>query len=79
MSQLKGFAADGVKTVEVIGLNGDVLASAPVIDNVYLAGHVPPQGGTADRIGPGSALVAKDHDGNTVWERALEPEPGPPG
>ena len=79
VSQLKGFAADGVKAVEVIGIDGDVLVSAPVVDNVYIAGRVPEPGSVPGRIGPASAIVATDHDGNTVWERQLEPRPGPPG
>jgi hypothetical protein len=76
ITQLRGFAADGVTNVEVIGADGDVLVSVPVIDNVYVSEDKPVRpGDVAGRIGPAKALVALDGDGKEVWSHALLPEP----
>src|SRR5581483_2946521 len=44
--QLAGFAADGVSTVELLDAGGNVIASTPVIGNVYAEAD-PPAGGAA--------------------------------
>jgi hypothetical protein len=64
--QLAGFAADGVSTVELLDAGGNVLASAPVTDNVY-ADADPPAGG--------AAVEALDAQGAVVYERSFEQAP----
>ncbi len=66
ISQLRGFAADGIKTIEVIGTDDTILASVPVVDNVYASersSSPPGEGG----IGPAKALVGLDENGTQVW------------
>ena len=65
-ARLVGFAADGVATVALIDASGAVIASAPVIDNVY-ADASPP---------PGAAGVeALDARGTVVYRRGFDELP----
>ena len=57
--RLAGVAADGVAKVQVLGMSCQVLAEAPVRDNVYVSTDVP-----AD---PAAGIVALDHDGARVF------------
>jgi hypothetical protein len=73
ITQLRGFAADGVKTIEVLDSNGAVLAKVPVTDNVYagpLMSHTPGQGG----IGPAKTMVGLDENGSQVWTNTIFPD-----
>lgn len=64
--RLVGFAADGVASVSLIDASGAVIASAPVIDNVY-ANASPP---------PGAAGVeALDAHGKVVYRRGFDELP----
>jgi hypothetical protein len=63
---LAGFAADGVSTVELLDAGGNVIASAPVIDNVYAEAD-PPAGG--------AAVEALDAEGTVVYERSFDQTP----
>jgi hypothetical protein len=61
-----GFAADGVASVDLLDAAGNVIASAPVSDNVYaIAG--PPAGG--------AAVEALDAQGTVVYERSFDQAP----
>ena len=64
-ARLAGFAADGVRTVALVDASGGQVASAPVLDNVYAAAGAP------DAVG----IVARDADGNTVYERSFDEAP----
>lgn len=64
VAQLKGFAADGVSVVQLIAADGSVIASAAVEGNVYASQSLP--SGTT-----GMSIVARDHDGRTVWTEDL--------
>jgi hypothetical protein len=65
-ARLVGFAADGVASVALIDASGGVIASAPVIDNVY-ADASPP---------PGAAGVeALDVHGKVVYRRGFDELP----
>lgn len=70
---LAGVAADGVAAVQVLAL-GDchVVATAPVIDNVYIADNLP--------MIPEAQIVARDTNGNAVWHQAVGAaiQPAPP-
>ena len=72
ISQLRGFAADGIRTIEVIGNDGRVLTSVPVVDNVYVSPRrsLSP-GDTRGAIGPAKSLVGLDENGKAVWERVI--------
>jgi hypothetical protein len=63
---LAGFAADGVTTVNLLDAAGNVIASAPVADNVY-ADATPPAGG--------AAIEALDAQGTVVYERSFDHAP----
>lgn len=71
MLWLAGVAADGVASVQVLALDCHVVATAPVVDNVYLADHLP--------LIPEAQIVARDANGNVVWHQAVgaavEPAP----
>lgn len=74
IERLAGVAADGVASVDVLAL-GDchVVATAPVIDNVYVADNLP-------TTIPEAQIVARDVNGNVVWHEAVGGaiEPAPP-
>jgi hypothetical protein len=59
-AQLAGFAADGVASVALLDAAGAILASAPVIDNVYAEAN-PPSGGVG--------VEALDTRGTVVYQR----------
>lgn len=62
--RLAGVAADGVKSVDVLALaDCQIVASAPVIDNVYAADNLPT---TAAAL-----IVARDATGNAVWHESV--------
>jgi hypothetical protein len=63
---LAGFAADGVATVDLLDADGNVIASAPVTDNVYADAN-PPAGG--------AAIEALDANGTVVYERSFGEAP----
>jgi hypothetical protein len=63
---LAGFAADGVTTVDLLDASGNVIASAPVEDNVYAKASTP---------AGGSAVEALDGQGNVVYERSFDQAP----
>jgi hypothetical protein len=65
-SRLAGFAADGVTTVDLLDHAGNVIASAPVSDNVYADAN-PPASGTA--------VEAVDSHGEVVYQRAFDEAP----
>jgi hypothetical protein len=65
-TRLAGFAADGIKTVNLLDAAGNVIASAPVDDNVYADAN-PPAGGTA--------VEALDADGTVIYERGFDEAP----
>jgi hypothetical protein len=65
-ARLVGFAADGITTVDLLDATGNVIASAPVSDNVY-AGANPPAGGTA--------VEALDADGAVIYKRNFDEAP----
>lgn len=65
-AHLAGFAADGVTTVNLLDAAGNVIASAPVSDNVY-AVAAPPAGG--------AAVEALDSHGSVVYERSFDQAP----
>lgn len=72
IATLAGVAADGVASVQVLGLSDcHVVAEAPVIDNVYVADNLP--------LAPESQVVARDANGHVVWHQAVgaavEPAP----
>lgn len=64
VQRLAGVAADGVASVQLLALTDcHVVASAPVINNVYIADNLP--------MTPESQIVARDADGNIVWHQAV--------
>jgi hypothetical protein len=64
VQRLAGVAADGVKSVEVLALaDCHIVATAPVIDNVYVADNLP---ATAAAV-----IVARDASGNAVWHESV--------
>ena len=69
VAQLQGVAADGVATVELLDANGNVLASAPVTNNLFEADASIPDGTAA-------SVVTLDANGNVTSTRPL-PQ-GPP-
>lgn len=61
---LAGVAADGVASVQVLAASDcHVVATAPVVGNVYIADNLP--------LTPEAQIVARDADGNTVWHQAV--------
>lgn len=70
---LAGVAADGVASVQVLALSDcRAVATAPVVDNVYVADNLPTV--------PEAQIVARDASGDVVWHQAVTAgvEPGPP-
>ena len=65
VQRLAGVAADGVTSVQVLALDCHVVATAPVIANVYIADNLPT---TAE-----AQIVARDANGNAVWHEAVTP------
>lgn len=69
---LAGVAADGVATVQVLALSDcHVVATAPALDNVYIADDLP--------LVPEAQIVARDANGKVVWHQtvgaAVQPAP----
>jgi hypothetical protein len=62
-ARLMGFAADGVASVDLLDAAGNVLDSAPVVDNVYVDAS-PPTGGVAVEAldGSGAVIVTRSFD-----------------
>jgi len=74
IERLSGVAADGVSSVQVLALSDcHVVATARVIDNVYVADNLPTTIHEAQ-------IVARDTSGNVVWHQAVGAaiEPSPP-
>jgi hypothetical protein len=69
VSMLDGVAADGVATVEALDADGNVLASTPVVNNLFVSGDQLPAGSVA-------YVQTLDASGN-VLSRQPTP-PGPP-
>lgn len=65
-ARLIGFAADGVANVSLLDDSGRVIASAPVVNNVY-ADADPPAGGVA--------VEAADSDGSVIYRRTFDQAP----
>jgi hypothetical protein len=65
-ARLAGFAADGISTVNLLDTAGNVIASAPVSDNVYADAN-PPAGG--------AAVEALDSDGTVIYKRSFDEQP----
>jgi hypothetical protein len=65
-ARVAGFAADGISTVNLLDAAGNVIASAPVSDNVY-ADASPPRGG--------AAVEALDSHGAVIYERGFDQAP----
>lgn len=66
IQRLAGVAADGVSSVQVLALaDCHVVTTAPVRDNVYVAGRLP--------MTPEAVIVARDAAGNAVWHEAVAP------
>ena len=65
IERLAGFAADPVARVSVIGPDGSVSFSAPVVDNVYIS-NVPSL--------PVRALAAYDDSGRELFRLCLHPD-----
>jgi hypothetical protein len=65
-ARLAGFAADGVSAVNLLDADGNVIASAPVSDNVY-ADASPAPGGVA--------IEAVDSQGAVVYKRSFDEAP----
>jgi hypothetical protein len=59
ISRLVGVAADGVAKIQVLGLDCQVIAEAPVIDNVYARTGIPTT--------PAVAIVGLDQGGQRVY------------
>jgi hypothetical protein len=73
IERLAGVAADGVASVQVLAISDcHVVATAPVIDNVYIADKLP--------MTPEAVIVARDASGNAVWYQAATGaiQPAPP-
>ena len=66
-SMLDGVAADGVATVEALDANGNVLASTPVVNNLFVSG---------DQLPAGSVTTIETLDANG---NVLSTQPVPPG
>jgi hypothetical protein len=66
-SMLDGVAADGVATVEALDADGNVLASTPVVNNLFVSGDQLPAGSVA-------YVQTLDVNGNV-----LSKQPTPPG
>jgi hypothetical protein len=64
--RLVGFAADGVASVSLLDAAGAVIATAPVVNNVY-ANTNPPTGGVA--------VEALDRNGTIVYRRSFDQAP----
>ena len=58
-SMLDGVAADGVATVEALDADGNVLASTPVVDNLFVSGQNLPDGSVA-------SIETLDANGNVL-------------
>ena len=65
-AHLAGFAADGISTVDLLDADGNVLASAPVTDNVYADANPP---------AVGAAVEALDDDGKVIYKRSFDEAP----
>jgi hypothetical protein len=65
-ARLAGFAADGISTVDLLDDAGNVIASAPVSENVY-ADADPPAGG--------AAVEALDDHGTVIYKRSFDEAP----
>ena len=62
---LRGFAADPVDRIGIIGSDNEIVFSVPVEDNVYSAGK---------RSFPGGrGIVALDDDGKVIWVQCTRP------
>ena len=59
ISRLAGVAADGVAQIQVLGLDCDVIAEAPVVDNVYASTDVPAK--------PAVGIAGVDANGKRVF------------
>ena len=65
IERLAGVAADGVASVQVLALpDCHAVATASVIDNVYIADKLP-------TTIPEAQIVARDASGNVVWHQAV--------
>jgi hypothetical protein len=62
---LRGVAADGVARVAVLDSSGGVIASTPVVDNLYAGANLPQ--------GDAVAIAALDASGNVVYRQPLHP------
>lgn len=74
IERLAGVAADGVASVQVLALSDcHVIATAPVIDNIFIADNLP-------LTIPEAQIVARDASGNVLWHQAVGAaiEPAPP-
>jgi len=70
IQRLAGVAADGVASVQVLALSDcHVVATAPVVGNVYVADNLP--------LIPEAVIVARDSSGNAVWHEAVTPSFNP--
>jgi hypothetical protein len=68
IARLEGVAANGVISVQLLALSDcRVVATAPVIHNVYIATDLP--------LIPEAVIVARDGSGNAVWHEAVTPDP----
>ncbi len=65
-AHLAGFAADGIATVGLLDTEGNVIASAPVSENVYALAN--PSGG-------GVAVEALDTHGSVIYQRSFDQAP----
>jgi hypothetical protein len=65
-ARLVGFAADGVAQVSLLDDSGGIIASAPVVNNVY-ANADPPTGGVG--------VKAVDRRGTVVYRRSFDQAP----
>ena len=61
---LEGVAADGVATVEALDANGEVLASTPVVNNLFVSGTQLPAGEVA-------SIRTLDADGNVLTTQKM--------
>ena len=63
---LEGVAADGVATVEAVDSNGNVIASTPVVNNLFVYGQALPDGETA-------YIETLDANGNVLSKQPVPP------
>jgi hypothetical protein len=64
VQRLAGVAADGVNSVQVLALaDCHVVATAPVIENVYMTANLP--------LVPAAVIVALDGGGHAVWHESV--------